>query len=286
MLTESEIAALLSSSGTIALVGASSRPERDSFDQMRYFRQEGYRVIPVNPSEEEVLGERAYASLEEIPEPVDVVFAFRRAGATPPVVRSAGAIGARAVWLPLGVADAEARRLAEALGLGYVEDRCPKTTHRLMQRCGLLGAPGLEQRSAGSRGHEGIRMNDAEAVVKDLAARHPGLFDWTGVYWVAGDVLELGPYVGPHPDGHERIRIPEGVCGSVAETGETEVVPDVSKRPGHIACELSTRSEVVAPIIRSGRVIGVLDVDSNTLDAFGPAEVAAVEQAAGRIAAG
>lgn len=122
----------------------------------------------------------------------------------------------------------------------------------------------------------------AKAIVEELAARFER-FDWVGIYWVEGDHLVLGPYVGLHPDGHERIRIPEGVCGSVAASGATEVVPDVRARPGHIACDLNTRSEVVAPIVRDGKVVGVLDVDSNTLDTFGPAEVAAIEEATRRI---
>ena len=121
-------------------------------------------------------------------------------------------------------------------------------------------------------------------IVEELAASNDA-FDWTGIYWVDGDVLVLGPYVGPPPDGHERIEIPEGVCGAVAASGETEVVPDVRARPGHIACDLSTRSEVVAPIRLNGRVVGVLDVDSNRLAAFGAAEIAAIEQAARAIGA-
>jgi putative methionine-R-sulfoxide reductase with GAF domain len=123
-----------------------------------------------------------------------------------------------------------------------------------------------------------------DATVASLHAEHPP-FDWVGVYWVLGEDLILGPFRGA-PTEHVRIRIPEGVCGSVAETGVTEVVPDVRARPGHIACDLRTRSEVVAPIVRDGSVIGVLDVDSNTPDAFGPVEIAEIEAAAARIAAG
>ncbi|MGH2830263.1 MAG: GAF domain-containing protein, partial [Actinomycetota bacterium] len=74
-------------------------------------------------------------------------------------------------------------------------------------------------------------MDDAESIVKELAAAAPGVFDWTGIYWVDGSTLVLGPYVGAHPDGHERIEIPEGVCGAVAASGKTEVVPDVRDRP-------------------------------------------------------
>jgi hypothetical protein len=269
MLTDDEIAELLSSARTLAIVGASSNPERESFDQMSYFRDQGYRVIPVNPSESVVLGERAYASLEEIPEPIDVVLAFRRAEATPPLVRSAAAVRARALWLPEGVSNAQTRGLAEESGLGYVEARCPRSTHRLMTSRGMISRGG---------------SSDAASVVRNLASRYRGLFDWVGVYWVSGEVLELGPYAGAHPDGHERITIPEGVCGAVAASGLTEIVPDVSARAGHIACELSTRSEVVAPIVRQGRVVGVLDVDSDTLDAFGTREVRAIEEAAAGIA--
>lgn len=109
-------------------------------------------------------------------------------------------------------------------------------------------------------------------------------FDWVGVYLLEGDTLVLGPFRGPNPAGHERIPLGEGVCGSVAAKGETEVVPDVSQRGGHIQCFLSTKSEVVAPIIKDGTVLGVLDIDSDTPDAFGEREVALVEDAAAEIA--
>lgn len=121
----------------------------------------------------------------------------------------------------------------------------------------------------------------ARGVVRELAARDG--FDWVGVYWVRDSDLVLGPYVGAAPTGHERIRIPEGVCGSVAASGIIEVVPDVRARPGHIACDIRTRSEVVAPIVVEGVVVGVLDVDSNVVDGFGNADMAAIEAAAARI---
>ena len=110
-------------------------------------------------------------------------------------------------------------------------------------------------------------------------------FDWVGVYLVQGDTLVLGPFRGS-PTEHVRIPIGEGVCGAVAATGVTEVVPDVRARPGHIACDINTRSEAVAPILRNGAVVGVLDVDSNTPEAFGDREVAVIEAAAEEIAAG
>jgi L-methionine (R)-S-oxide reductase len=121
-----------------------------------------------------------------------------------------------------------------------------------------------------------------EGVVDRLSRRDR--FDWVGVYLAEGDELVLGPFRGENPVGHERIPAGEGVCGAVVSTGATEVVPDVSKRGGHIQCFIGTRSEVVAPIVRDGRVIGVLDVDSDTLDAFGPDEVKLVEEAAAEIA--
>jgi L-methionine (R)-S-oxide reductase len=105
-------------------------------------------------------------------------------------------------------------------------------------------------------------------------------FDWVGVYLLEGDTLVLGPFRGPNPAGHERIPFGEGVCGAVAAKGLTEVVPDVNARPGHIQCFLTTRSEVVAPIVKEGAVVGVLDIDSDTPDAFGEREVELVEQAA------
>lgn len=100
-------------------------------------------------------------------------------------------------------------------------------------------------------------LDEAKAaeVVRALAAGD-SRFDWVGIYWVSGQDLVLGPYLGEHPEGHETIRIPEGVCGAVAAKGATEVVPDVRTRPGHIACDVNTRSEVVAAITSDGTVVG------------------------------
>ena len=110
-------------------------------------------------------------------------------------------------------------------------------------------------------------------------------FDWVGVYVLEGDTLVLGPFRGPNPVGHERIEMGEGVCGAVAESRTTEVVPDVRQRSGHIQCFVHTRSEVVAPIVREGEVLGVLDIDSDTVDAFDEEQVKLVEDAAAEIAA-
>jgi len=101
---------------------------------------------------------------------------------------------------------------------------------------------------------------------------------------VEGDTLVLGPYEGK-PTDHDSIPAGQGVCGAVAASGLTEIVPDVRIRPGHIACDLNTRSEVVVPIVVRGEVFGVLDVDSDTLDAFGEREVGVIERAAKEIAA-
>jgi L-methionine (R)-S-oxide reductase len=124
-----------------------------------------------------------------------------------------------------------------------------------------------------------------ERTVARLHEQEP-TFDWVGVYLLDGDTLVLGPFRGL-PTEHDRIAIGDGVCGAVAKTGRTETVPDVRNRPGHIACDIDTRSELVAPIIRTdGRLAGVLDLDSNTLDAFGEREIALIEEAAAAIASG
>ncbi|MFN2589699.1 MAG: GAF domain-containing protein [Actinomycetota bacterium] len=126
---------------------------------------------------------------------------------------------------------------------------------------------------------------DASFIDRTVArlSEEEAFFDWVGVYLVEDDSLVLGPFRG-NPTEHGTIPLGQGVCGSVAVTGHTEVVPDVRARPGHIVCDVNTRSEVVVPIQRDGRVLGVLDVDSNTLDAFGEREVALIEQAAREIA--
>jgi putative methionine-R-sulfoxide reductase with GAF domain len=122
-----------------------------------------------------------------------------------------------------------------------------------------------------------------DRTVASLHEQEPA-FDWVGVYLVEQGELVLGPFRGL-PTEHVRIPLGAGVCGSVARTGRTEVVPDVRARPGHIACDVNTRSETVAPISRDGRILGVLDVDSNTPAAFGKREVRAIERAATAIAA-
>ena len=125
---------ILSSARTIAVVGLSGDPGRDSNSVARYLQEAGYRVIPVNPYEEEVLGERAFASLLDLPEAPDIVDVFRRSEHTPPVARDAAAIGAKVLWLQSGIASEESRRIAEESGLAYVEDECIRTVHQILGR--------------------------------------------------------------------------------------------------------------------------------------------------------
>ena len=124
-------AEILAAARTIALVGASPRPERPSNSVMGSLLREGYHVIPVRPvGPPEILGQRRVASLAEIDEPIDLVDVFRRSEFCPDVARQAVEAGAGALWLQLGVVSAEARRIAEAAGLDYVEDKCTAIVHR------------------------------------------------------------------------------------------------------------------------------------------------------------
>ena len=123
-----DIADLLSRVRTIALVGASDRPDRPSNGVMKFLQDHGYRVIPVNPNitGEHVHGEYVWRELGQIGEPIDMVDIFRRSSEVGPVVDQAIAIGAKAVWMQLGVIDEEAAARAEAAGLKVVMDHCPK----------------------------------------------------------------------------------------------------------------------------------------------------------------
>ena len=126
---------ILRETKTIALVGASPRPERPSHAVMRYLLAAGYRVVPVRPADcDEILGVPCVQSLAEIDEPIDLVDVFRRSEFTPQVAREAVAAGAKALWLQLGVVSPEARRIAEDAGLEYVEDECTAIVHRRLER--------------------------------------------------------------------------------------------------------------------------------------------------------
>jgi uncharacterized protein len=124
-------AEILAHARTIALVGASPRPERPSNSVMSYLLRRGYRVIPVRPvGPPEILGQRRVPALAEIEEPIDLVDVFRRSKFCPDVARQTVAVRAGALWLQLGVVSAEAKEIAEAAGVDYVEDECTAIVHR------------------------------------------------------------------------------------------------------------------------------------------------------------
>jgi predicted CoA-binding protein len=127
-------AGILREARTIAIVGASPEPHRSSHGVMRYLLDAGYRCIPVNPNVDEVLGVPAVATLAEISEPVDLVDVFRRPQFCPEHAREAVAVGAKALWLQLGIASAEARAIAEGAGLRYVENACTAVVHSVQVR--------------------------------------------------------------------------------------------------------------------------------------------------------
>ena len=114
---------------TIAVVGLSAEWHRPSFFAAKYMQQHGYRIVPVNPRYAEVLGERCYASLRDIPHHVDMVDVFRRTEDVLPIAEQAIAIGARCLWQQIGVVNQEAAALAQAAGLDSVMDRCVKIEH-------------------------------------------------------------------------------------------------------------------------------------------------------------
>lgn len=120
---------ILGSCHTIAMVGLSADWFRPSYFAAKYMQEHGYRIIPVNPRYDEVLGERCYARLEDIPEPVDMVDVFRKPADVLPIARSAVAIGAKCLWQQLGVVNREADEFVRAAGLDSVFDRCVKIEH-------------------------------------------------------------------------------------------------------------------------------------------------------------
>ena len=115
------------------MVGASSNPDKASHGIMQKLQKVGYRVIPVNPRETEVLGEKSYASLADIPGPVDIVDVFRKAEDTPPIADEAVKIGAKALWLQTGISSEDAATRAAAGGLTVVMDACIGATHSLLR---------------------------------------------------------------------------------------------------------------------------------------------------------
>jgi uncharacterized protein len=118
---------------TIAVVGASEDPRKPSHSIPRYLQQEGFRIIPVNPKGGEILGEKVFASLQEIEEAIDVVDVFRPSEETPDIARSAVQAGAKVLWLQEGIESEEAERIASEAGLRVVMNRCMGATHRQLK---------------------------------------------------------------------------------------------------------------------------------------------------------
>jgi predicted CoA-binding protein len=121
---EAGITELLATAKTIAVVGLSSKPSRPSFGVAQILQTSGYRIIPVNPGESQILGEKCYATLEEIPEKIDIVDVFRRPEFVAEVVDAAIRIGARAIWMQEGVVDERSAERARRAGIFVVMDRC------------------------------------------------------------------------------------------------------------------------------------------------------------------
>ncbi len=145
----SKLRRILREGRTVAVVGLSAQWHRPSYFAAKYLQEHGYRVIPVNPAYESVLGERCYKSLADIPVKVDVVDCFRRSEEIPALADQAIAIGAKVLWMQLGVRHAEARARAEAAGLQVVEDRCMKIEHARL--FGGLGWAGVDTKVISAR---------------------------------------------------------------------------------------------------------------------------------------
>ena len=131
-----ELRRILTECHTIAVVGLSADASRPSHGVARYLKQQGYRIVPVNPRYEAVLGERCYARLVDIPHPVDMVDVFRRTEDVLPIAQQAVAIGAKCLWQQLGIMNLDADRLAREAGLDSIVDRCVEIEHMR-----LLGSP-------------------------------------------------------------------------------------------------------------------------------------------------
>lgn len=130
---DDELRRILVETTTIAMVGASNNPERAAHGIMKQLLDAGYHVIPVNPKESEVLGQKAYASLADIPEKVEIVDVFRKSEDTPGIADEAIAIGAKVLWLQLGVSNEDAATRAKAAGLSVIMDTCIGATHRRLR---------------------------------------------------------------------------------------------------------------------------------------------------------
>jgi predicted CoA-binding protein len=140
MSTIAQLRRILKNSHTIAVVGLSADWYRPSYFAAKYMQEHGYKIIPVNPKYTEILGERCYPDLKSIPEKVDIVDVFRKSQDCEPIAREAVAIGAKTLWLQIGVINEDAARLAETAGLDVVMDRCVKIEYaRLFGGLGWFG---------------------------------------------------------------------------------------------------------------------------------------------------
>ncbi|GAB6180271.1 CoA-binding protein [Desulfotomaculum defluvii] len=127
--SDEKIKELLASCKTIAVVGLSDKPHRDSYKVAQYMQQHGYRIIPVHPRIKEVLGEKAYKTLADIPDQVDIVNVFRKSEETPQVVEEAIPIKPKTIWLQLGISNDEAAKLATDVGIEFIQNMCIKVEH-------------------------------------------------------------------------------------------------------------------------------------------------------------
>jgi len=129
-MTDAQLKRILETTRTIATVGLSSSPQKASYGIAGYLKSQGYRVIPVNPSADEILGEKSYPNLTSIPDKIDVVQLFRPSDEVPPFVDRAVEIGAKVVWMQEGISNEASAAKARAAGLEVVMDRCMKMEHR------------------------------------------------------------------------------------------------------------------------------------------------------------
>jgi len=140
MVDVATIRRILEENRTIAVVGLSANESRPSFFAAKYMQDHGYRIIPVNPNYDEILGETCYPDLESIPEPVDIVDVFQRSDVVVPIAKSAVAIGAKVLWMQLTVINEEAAQIATDAGLEVVMDRCVKIEYaRIFGGLGFIG---------------------------------------------------------------------------------------------------------------------------------------------------
>lgn len=130
---EDEVRRIYADARTIAVVGASSDPDKDAHSIPAYLREMGYRIIPVSPKGGELFGETVVGSLAEVADPIDIVNVFRPEEETPDIARAAVAVGAKVLWLQAGIHSDEAQKIAEEGGLTFLSDICIRATHRFLE---------------------------------------------------------------------------------------------------------------------------------------------------------